>query len=123
MAFLNRKLQAAIDRILEKSRTPPIIIIQSDHGSGFRMHHESVDKTDLRELLVDSFGIRIFFVDLIESHNNGDLGSFGMCDRFSGLWHDSVISGDNQNHDISSLCTTRPHGCKSCMPGRVKEGD
>ncbi len=49
VAFLNRRLAAAVDRILEKSSTPPIIIIQSDHGSGFRMHHESLEKTDLRE--------------------------------------------------------------------------
>ncbi len=49
VAFLNRRLAEAVDRILEKSQTPPIIIIQSDHGSGFRMHHESLEKTDLRE--------------------------------------------------------------------------
>ncbi len=49
VAFLNRRLEDAIDRILRKSSAPPIIIVQSDHGSGFRMHHESLEKTDLQE--------------------------------------------------------------------------
>ncbi len=49
VAFLSRRLAEAIDRILRKSSAPPIIIVQSDHGSGFRMNHESLARTDLRE--------------------------------------------------------------------------
>ena len=49
VAFLNDRLTAAVERILEKSAAPPIIIIQSDHGSGFRMDHESREETDLEE--------------------------------------------------------------------------
>ncbi len=49
VAFLSRRLGEAIDRILRKSSAPPIIIVQSDHGSGFRMSHESLEETDIRE--------------------------------------------------------------------------
>ncbi len=49
VAFLNRRLRQAIESILDSSRSPPIIIVQSDHGSGFRMHHESLEQTDLLE--------------------------------------------------------------------------
>lgn len=33
VVFANRKVTASIDRILAESRTPPIIVLQSDHGS------------------------------------------------------------------------------------------
>jgi hypothetical protein len=33
--FVNAELQRVIDEILRKSATPPIIILQGDHGPGF----------------------------------------------------------------------------------------
>lgn len=47
--YLTRRIEQTIDRILEKSATPPIIILQSDHGSGYRHHLESMEKTDIHE--------------------------------------------------------------------------
>ncbi|MEM1206110.1 MAG: hypothetical protein AAGN66_22965 [Acidobacteriota bacterium] len=47
--FLNRRLLAAFDSILERSATPPVILLQSDHGSGLGMDHESLEGTDLEE--------------------------------------------------------------------------
>src|SRR5690606_13370083 len=32
LEYMNRRITEAVDRILAESKTPPIIIIQSDHG-------------------------------------------------------------------------------------------
>ncbi len=47
--FITKRIEAVIDRILAESPEPPIILLQSDHGSG--LHHEQNDmaRTDLRE--------------------------------------------------------------------------
>lgn len=45
--FLTRKVSQAIEGILEESRIPPIIIVQSDHGSGIGLDPGDMNKTDL----------------------------------------------------------------------------
>ncbi len=35
VAFLNSRLEKLVERIIEHSETPPVIVIQADHGSGF----------------------------------------------------------------------------------------
>jgi hypothetical protein len=47
--FVTRRIQQTIDRILAESPDPPIIIIQSDHGSELNLDTESVENTDLHE--------------------------------------------------------------------------
>lgn len=47
--FVNDQLRNVIDTILEQSDTPPIIILQSDHGSGLFTDLTSLQKTCLRE--------------------------------------------------------------------------
>jgi hypothetical protein len=49
--FLTRRIEQTIDRILEDSPEPPIIILQSDHGSGLRHHLDDLEKSDLHERL------------------------------------------------------------------------
>jgi hypothetical protein len=48
-AFLTEKVQAMIEQILALSERPPIIIIQSDHGSGLGLDISHLDRTDLEE--------------------------------------------------------------------------
>jgi hypothetical protein len=48
-AYLSARIERVIDRILEESPEPPIILLQSDHGSGSRLQLESVERTDLWE--------------------------------------------------------------------------
>lgn len=47
--YITRRIEQTIDQILSISPEPPIIILQSDHGSGLRLSPESLEKTDLHE--------------------------------------------------------------------------
>jgi len=49
VAFINTKLEDLIDNILENSETPPIIILQADHGPGMYVDFSSAENTCLRE--------------------------------------------------------------------------
>jgi hypothetical protein len=48
-AFLTASVERAVERILASSPEPPIIVLQSDHGSWLRYHPDDAEKTDLRE--------------------------------------------------------------------------
>jgi hypothetical protein len=47
--FVNAEVEKAVDAILEKSKNPPIIIIQGDHGPGSGLDWESPERTCLWE--------------------------------------------------------------------------
>jgi hypothetical protein len=47
--FITKKIEQVIDEILARSPRPPIVILQSDHGSGLRLNMESKEQTDLIE--------------------------------------------------------------------------
>ena len=47
--FITRRIEETIDRILATSPEPPIIILQSDHGSELYLDPEDVLNTDLKE--------------------------------------------------------------------------
>lgn len=47
--YITRRIEQVVDQILARSPEPPIIILQSDHGSGLRLDQESKEKTDLHE--------------------------------------------------------------------------
>ena len=49
MTYLNRKLDAALERLLEESDRTPIILIQGDHGPTSRTHLTSLADTDIHE--------------------------------------------------------------------------
>ncbi len=49
VAFLVKRVEATIDRILAESPEPPIIVLQSDHGSGLNLDMESAQRTDHAE--------------------------------------------------------------------------
>jgi hypothetical protein len=53
MQYVNKLVLETVDAILAKSKTPPIIIIQGDHGPGSRLNFGSLKKT----LPVERFGI------------------------------------------------------------------
>ena len=47
--YIDAQIQPVIDSILSKSKTPPVIIIQGDHGPGAYLVWESPEKTNLNE--------------------------------------------------------------------------
>ena len=49
VTYLNRKLDAALERLLEKSDKTPIILIQGDHGPSSRTNLASLAETDIHE--------------------------------------------------------------------------
>jgi hypothetical protein len=48
-AFLTTRVEQMIDEILANSPEPPVIILQSDHGSWLHYHPDDAEATDLRE--------------------------------------------------------------------------
>ena len=51
--YINKLVLESVDEILSRSETPPIIIIQGDHGPGAYLHWGSLEKT----LVEERFGI------------------------------------------------------------------
>jgi hypothetical protein len=47
--FITQQIEQVIDRILTVSPDPPIIILQSDHGSGLGLNIFSVEQSDIEE--------------------------------------------------------------------------
>lgn len=49
VSFIDKRTQQVIDKILNNSPVPPIIVLQSDHGPSAYLDPESADNTDHRE--------------------------------------------------------------------------
>ena len=47
--YLLKRLEVTIDALLKRSKTPPVIVIQGDHGSGSRLDTGVLENTDLHE--------------------------------------------------------------------------
>ena len=51
MTFLNTRIEQMITKLLAKSESPPVIILQGDHGPGSGLNWEDPEKTNVRERL------------------------------------------------------------------------
>lgn len=49
MAYINKRLKETIELIMEQSNTPPVIIIQSDHGPGLHTSFVNIEETCFKE--------------------------------------------------------------------------
>ncbi|HWD41520.1 MAG TPA: sulfatase-like hydrolase/transferase [Fimbriimonas sp.] len=47
--YLNKQVLATVDSLLKNAKTPPVIVIQGDHGSKLRLDQSSLAKTDVTE--------------------------------------------------------------------------
>ena len=60
-------------------------------------------------------------VNFVNSHNNRHFGCLSMTNSLNSLRHDSVISGNNQNHNIRNLRTTRTHFRECLVTRRINK--
>ena len=63
----------------------------------------------LCKLLLDFFGVDVGLIHLIDCNDNLDTGSLCVVDSLDSLRHNTVVCGNNENCDISCLCTTSTH--------------
>ena len=75
------------------------------------------------ELLLYALGIRANSVHLVYGNNEGYAGCFCMVYALNGLWHDAVVSGDDEYRNIRDHSAAGAHGGKRLMTRSVKEGD
>ena len=80
-------------------------------------------QTVFRQLLHDPVGVGIFLINLIDGHDNGNIGGLGVVDGFHGLGHDAVIRSHHQNGDVRHHGAAGTHGGESLMARSIQEGD
>lgn len=49
LQFVNRQMLRVVDAIMKSSSTPPVVILQGDHGSRSRLSQETLQASDVRE--------------------------------------------------------------------------
>jgi len=49
LSYINTRFESIVDEILERSETPPIIILQGDHGPGSMLNWESAANSNMQE--------------------------------------------------------------------------
>ena len=60
-------------------------------------------------LLQDAVGIGVRAVNLVDGHNDWHFGGLGVVDGLDGLRHNTVVRGDNQDHNVSDLGASSTH--------------
>ena len=72
---------------------------------------------------LDSVHLGIGTVDLVDGHDDGNLGGPGMVDGLQGLRHHAVIRSYHQDDDVGHLGSASPHHGEGFMARSVQEGD
>ena len=75
------------------------------------------------QLLADLQRVGVRMVDLVDGHQDRDLGRPGVAERLEGLRHDAVVGGHDQHDDVGDVGAARAHGAERGVAGRVEEGD
>ncbi len=78
-------------------------------------------QTEVGELLHHPFRFGFREIDLIDRDDDRDVGRLRVVDRFTGLRHDSVIGGHDQNDDIGQLSAAGPHHAECGVSGGIQE--
>ncbi len=81
------------------------------------------DQLALGQLAHDLLRVGALAVDLVDGHDDGDLGRLGVVEGLQGLGHDAVVGRDDQDDDVGGLGAPGPHGGERLVAGGVDEGD
>ena len=81
------------------------------------------DDAVLGELLAHTVGVRTGFVDLVDSHDDGNIGCFRVVDSLNGLRHDTVVGGNDEHDNVGDLGTAGTHCRERFVARGVDEGD
>ena len=63
------------------------------------------------------------FVYLVDGEDHRYTGRLGVVDCLDCLWHDGVVSGDDDDSEVGELGAPGSHGGEGFMSRSVKEGD
>ena len=79
-------------------------------------HHFFTD-----QFTFDAIWIGVGLVHFVECHHDGHTSCFRVFDGLTGLGHDTIIGGHNQDHNISGLGTAGTHGREGLVTRGVQK--
>ncbi len=77
----------------------------------------------LEQLLLHLARVRRRQVDLVDGDDDRLAGVLGVADRLLRLRHDTVVGGDDQDHDVGDVRAASAHGGERGVSRRVEERD
>ena len=77
--------------------------------------------TRFRQLRFDPFKVGPLLVHFVDGHNNRSFGIVTKLNGLSGLGHNTIVCGHNQDNNIRHIGPPLPHGGKSLVPGRIQK--
>ena len=75
------------------------------------------------QLVLDSVGVRVRKVDLVDRDDDRHLGRARVRDRLLGLRHDAVVGGHDEHGQVGDVGAAGAHGRERLVARRVEEGD
>jgi hypothetical protein len=71
----------------------------------------------LHQLGADRGRVGAGLVDLVDGHQDGNLGGLGVLDGLDGLRHRAFLGRDDDDHDVGHLGAARTHGGERLVAG------
>ena len=75
------------------------------------------------QLTARLFEVRVRHVDLVDRHDDRDLGRTGVADRFFGLRHHAIGGRHDDDDDVRDVRPACPHLGERFVTGRIEERD
>ena len=77
----------------------------------------------LGQLAQHLLGVGVLTVDLVQRHDDRNVGRPCVVECLDRLGHDPVVGGHHQDDDVRRVGTARPHGGEGLVAGSVDEGE
>ena len=75
------------------------------------------------ELLLHALGQGVGLVNLVDRHQDGNIGGAGVVNGFQGLGHHAVVGRHHQHHYVGHLGAAGAHAGEGGVAGRVNENN